>query len=265
MNCPDAQDVIHAYFDGELDLMKTLDFERHLHDCPSCSQAIRNLAAMRSSIRGAGLYRNAPVDLERRIRSDVRKARGETPAYPTRIGWRGMAIAASLAFIAASLAFIAAALWAVLRVPGDAREKSLALEVRSSHVRSLMGSHLVDVESSDQHTVKPWFDGKLDFAPEVRDFKTDSYPLMGGRLDYLTDRPVAALVYRHEKHFINLFIWPAANQADRPETESTENGYAIDHWIRAGMNYWAISDTSAPSLRRFTDLYRDRRAATTMP
>ena len=104
----------------------------------------------------------------------------------------------------------------------------------------------------------------LDFAPDVRDFKADLYPLFGGRLDYLTDRPVAALVYRHEKHFINLFIWPAANQADRPEAESTENGYSIDHWIVAGMNYWAISDTSDASLRGFTSLYRDRRA-TTMP
>jgi anti-sigma factor RsiW len=180
--------------------------------------------------------------------------------------------------MAASVAFIAFALWTLVRTPGVSQEKLLAQEVRASHVRSLMGTHLMDVESSDhlgthlvdvkssdQHTVKPWFDGKLDFAPDVRDFKAESFPLVGGRLDYLADRPVAALVYRHDKHFINLFIWPAPNETDRAETELVEKGYSVIHWIRAGINYWAISDTSDQTLRRFADLYRDQGAAATMP
>lgn len=261
MDCQEARDVIHAYFDGELDLVRTLDFERHIHDCQSCSRAHKGLAAMRTSIRGTGLYYKAPLGLEQRIRADVRKARGEgegrtIPTIP--IVWRWMAMAASLAFIAV-------ALWTLLRTPGVSQEKLLAQEVRASHVRSLMGTHLMDVESTDQHTVKPWFDGKLDFAPDVRDFKADSFPLIGGRLDYLADRPVAALVYRHDKHFINLFIWPAPNETDRGETELVEKGYSIIHWVRAGINYWAISDTSDQTLRRFVDLYRGQRAAATMP
>jgi anti-sigma factor RsiW len=262
MDCQEARDVIHAYFDGELDLVRTLDFERHIHDCQSCSRAHKGLAAMRSSIRGAGLYYKAPLGLEQRIRADVRKARGETGreagGRPVSITWRWMAMAASLAFIAF-------ALWTLVRTPGVSQEKLLAQEVRASHVRSLMGTHLMDVESADQHTVKPWFDGKLDFAPDVRDFKAESFPLIGGRLDYLADRAVAALVYRHEKHFINLFIWPAPNEADRSVTESVEKGYSVIHWIRAGINYWVISDTSDQTLRRFADLYRDKGAAATMP
>jgi anti-sigma factor RsiW len=258
MDCPEAQDVIHAYFDGELDLVKTLEFERHIHDCQNCSRAHKALVATRSSLRGAGLYFKAPLGLEERIRADIRKARGEPERRPVSFTWRWMAMAASVAFIAV-------ALWAMLHAPGVSQEKQWAQEVRSSHVRSLMGTHLVDVESSDQHTVKPWFDGRLDFAPDVRDFKAQSFPLVGGRLDYLADRPVAALVYRHDKHFINLFIWPTPNEADRSETESAEQGYSVIHWIRGGMIYWAISDMSDQTLRRFADLYRDQRATTTMP
>src|SRR5205823_5881016 len=129
------------------------------------------------------------------------------------------------------------------------------------HVRSLMAAHLVDVESSDQHTVKPWFDGKLDFAPEVRDFRAESFPLAGGRLDYLEDRPVAALVYRHDKHYINLFIWPAPNEPDRSQTTRLQQGYQLIHWTRGQMNYWAVSDTSPQTLQRFADLVNDKNRA----
>lgn len=259
MDCLEAQNLMHPYFDSELDLVRSMDLERHILDCPNCAQTHQNLAAIRSSIRSTGLYHHAPLDLEQRIRSEVRKARGEPGDRPIPNHWRGLAIAASLALIAFTL-------WSILRGPGASSEKLLAQEVRSSHVRSLMGTHLLDVESTDQHTVKPWFDGKLDFAPDVRDFKANSFPLIGGRLEYLANRPVAALVYRHEKHYINLFIWPAANEADRPEMELVENGYSILHWVQAGVNYWAVSDTSDQTLRRFANLYRDRsKPATTSP
>ena len=119
-----------------------------------------------------------------------------------------------------------------------------------------MAEHLWDVKSTDQYTVKPWFDGKLDFAPEVRDLSSESFALEGGRLDYLASRPVAALVYRYQKHYINLFIWPAAGQADQGEVFTSHQGYALVHWIRAGMNYWAVSDTSGENLRRFSSFLR---------
>ena len=128
-----------------------------------------------------------------------------------------------------------------------------------------MAEHLWDVKSTDQHTVKPWFDGKLDFAPDVGDFRNESFPLEGGRLDYLAGRPVAALVYRHDKHHINLFIWPAPGQSERAEVATDQQGYAVLHWVRGAMNYWAISDTSPQILHRFADLVREDRATATKP
>jgi anti-sigma factor RsiW len=252
VECHEAQDVIHAYFDGELDLVRTLDFERHIQECQACSQGHESLAKTRRSIHSAGLYFKAPPGLEQRIALDIRKAGGQAPALPISIARRWMAVAASLALVAITT-------WAIVTRPGASAENLLALEVRSSHVRSMMGTHLLDVQSADQHTVKPWFDGRLDFAPQVRDFKADSFPLLGGRLDYLAERPVAALVYGHEKHLINLFIWPAKNKADGPVLESVDKGYSMVHWTREGMNYWAISDMSNQVLRHFADLCRDQK------
>ena len=249
---------MHAHIDGELDLVKTLDFERHILDCRNCSRARDGLLAMRASIRDGGLYFNAPLELAHKIRADARKSRTE-PNRPTlSIGGRWMGIAASLALVAF-------ALWALMRGANGSQENRLAIEIRSSHVRSLMGNHLLDVQSSDQHTVKPWFDGKLDFAPLVRDFKAESFPLAGGRLDYLGGRPVAALVYQHEKHFINLFTWPAQNETDQPHGSMARQGYVLMHWTHAGMHYWAISDTSAETLNRFFNLFVNEAAPATRP
>jgi anti-sigma factor RsiW len=258
VDCREAQDLMNAYADHELDLVRTLDIERHINECQVCARAHQNLAALRSSLANSSFYFKAPLGLEQRIRADLRKAqpRPARRSFP-RI-WIPLAAAASLAVVAL-------ALWAVLRVPGASEERLLAQAVVSGHVRSLMAAHLVDVESSDQHTVKPWFDGKLDFAPDVRDFKAESFALTGGRLDYLADRPVAALVYRHDKHFINLFIWPAAGQADRGDTLTTQQGYVLIHWVQSGMNYWAVSDASEATMRRFTSLVHDRGSPTTKP
>jgi anti-sigma factor RsiW len=129
----------------------------------------------------------------------------------------------------------------------------LVQEVQTAHVRSLITSHLTDVNSSDQHTVKPWFSGKLDFSPPVTDLASQGYPLQGGRLDYLNNRSVAALVYQRNKHLINLFIWPSTDGNQAPRI-STYNGYHLMHWSQSGMNYWAVSDLSLSELQSFVQL-----------
>ena len=136
-----------------------------------------------------------------------------------------------------------------LQRPGN--DQFLATQLIASHVRSLMANHLTDVASSDQHTVKPWLDAKLDFAPAVVDLSSEGFPLIGGRLDYLDNRPVAALIYQRRKHFINLFVWPAAPDATRTPKTITRQGYQLVHWVDSDFNYWAVSDVNEKDLEAF--------------
>jgi len=131
---------------------------------------------------------------------------------------------------------------------------SIEREVVSSHIRSLMANHLTDVASTDQHTVKPWFNGKLDFSPPVSDLATSGYPLIGGRLDYLRGRPVAALVYQRRKHLINVFAWPDEGVADAETPPRTQQGYHIIHETHGGMAYWIVSDLNSDELSSFGKL-----------
>lgn len=248
MNCTETQRLLHAYIDAELDMMDTLEVEQHLQKCPTCLATYNNYQALRTAVKAGSLYFQAPEKLRKHVRSSIPKANKATWIAQA-VSWRGLSVAAALLFV---MLFTA---WGVTRFwPTYIAGISLPQDVLAAHVRSLMASHLVDVPSSDQHTVKPWFDGKLDFSPSVVDLAAQGFPLVGGRLDYLDNRPVAAVVYRHQKHIINLFIWPASQDEGSETNTTTLQGYHLIHWTESGMTYWAISDLNLDELQKFVQL-----------
>lgn len=253
MNCPQIRALLQAHHDGELDAANTILVDQHLADCPQCFAATRNLSGLRGLLRNEELRHRASPELRRNLRAVLANAASaeqepsRTPAHST---WWRIGLGAAAAVLLGGLAL----LWGPAR--GDDR---LLAEVTSSHVRSLMVAHLTDVPSSDQHTVKPWFDGKLDYAPPVRDLHDAGFPLVGGRLDYLSGRPVAALVYARQKHFINLFVWPVERAGSESKLRALEkNGYHVVCWSNGTMNFWAVSDLNEKELMDFGQLVAAR-------
>lgn len=247
MNC--SRDLIEAYMDEELDPGLRAAVEEHLSSCPVCSETQSRFRQQQASIKSTAPYYTAPDQLQQSVREALRRAAANEAAAMVRsTPWRWLAIAASI--------LLAISVWWNVRRPQSrtAENDLVAQNILSDHIRSLIGTHLLDVPSSDRHTVKPWFNGKLDFSPEVKDFASQGFPLAGGRLDYLTDRAVAALVYRRRQHVINLFTWPADSS---PVTEShfSRNGYNVVHWTHGAMACWAASDISMVELQQFKDLY----------
>lgn len=252
MKCHEVRNLIDGYIDDELDLVSNLDIEQHVQSCPQCGRLYRNRQALQALVHTSALSHKAPAHLHKRIRASLHQP--ERRAFP----WRKTSFA--LMATAAVLLIALVTTWIILKnVAAPAVDESVAQAVLDSHIRSLMVNHLVDVRSTDQHTVKPWFDGKLDFSPVVIDLAPQGYPLIGGRLDYLDNRPVAALVYQHETHVINLFTWPAASAtADSPVTTVTRQGYHMMTWTQAGMVYWAVSDIEESKLQTFVQLLRQQ-------
>jgi anti-sigma factor RsiW len=192
-------------------------------------------------------YYKAPDHLRTRIRAHVAEQARERDRPPALWRWLGFG---------ATCAAVAVLSWnaALMGGPSGADDR-LAGEVMSAHVRSLLGdTHLNDVASTDQHTVKPWFQGRIDFAPEVTDLASAGFALDGGRLDYINGRPVAAVTYRHRLHVINLFEWPAASVADSRPALLARNGYSMVRWTHGGMQYWAVSDSAGNDLLQFAHL-----------
>lgn len=233
--------LAQADFDGELDAAQAAEMEVHRATCPVCQAAYAELAQTRAALRGGGLYHRAPESLRRTLAAKAAPARSRRVAW-----WRWPVVNLGLgAAVAAALAFFVLA-------PG---QPGLIDQLVDDHLRSLQQGHLEDVVSTDQHTVKPWFDGKIDFAPPVKDLADQGFPLTGGRLDYLGGKPVAALVYLHGKHPINLFIRPQASSIDK--TVSAErNGYNIIHWDADGMTIWVVSDLEKSQLEDFVRRWR---------
>ena len=244
MNCPQIRKLIHPHHDGELDAANTLLVDEHLADCPSCFEVSRRLSALRGALQNQELRFTAPAGLRGNIVAAIRRsAESERQAAPRRPwyqygGWAAVAVV----LVASVLA---------LRFSAARRDDPVVAEVVSSHVRSLMAAHLMDVASTDQHTVKPWFDGKLEFAPPVKDFRDAGFPLLGGRLDFIDGHAAAALVYGRHKHFLNLFIWPAASPEPTAPQTTQRHGYNVIEWSDGSMTYAVVSDLNQAELREF--------------
>jgi anti-sigma factor RsiW len=245
MNCAEIRLLLHAHADGELDAANSLELERHLKTCAACAAGHKSLQSLRAALRKGDLTYHAPESLEKDVRHFVRDlSDGKRTRETSNPQW----LWKFLAFGATAFALLAL----FLRPAGISGRDELLNEAVASHVRSLQAEHLTDVASSDQHAVKPWFDSKLDFAPDMKDFAAQGFPLVGGRLDYLDGRAVAALVCRHNKHFMNVFVWPAAD-AMKPATEM-RRGYAIINCATNGLHYCLISDMNPTDLGELAGL-----------
>jgi anti-sigma factor RsiW len=257
VSCKLTQRFVPGYLDGELDLSRTIEMETHLRVCAECAQELERLQALRAALQRGSLAYAAPAALRERIQSSLRASSG-TDVQESKIKWPSLNFwQLAGAFVLLALISISGWQWtARLRAPSS--DQQIAAEVFSSHVRSLEGNHLMDVVSTDQHTVKPWFDGKLDFSPPVEDLASDGFPLVGGRLDYLEGRQVAALVYQRRKHFINVFVWPSAAGSSSTQTIEPRQGYNMIRWSRSGFQFWAVSDVSAQDLAEFVRLLETR-------
>jgi anti-sigma factor RsiW len=282
--CDDNARLLHGYLDGELDLVRSLEIEEHLKTCPDCAQELWNQQTLRKAFRSSSLYDRAPAGLADRIRASIASetagdadAAGHAPTPASASGPAENASAATKApvvsmasksvssnrpgwswlAVAAAILMVFAMSWRI--GPGlgrGANSDLLAQEIVSSHIRSLQPDHLYDVKSTDQHTVKPWFNGKLDFSPPVRDLAEDGYPLVGGRLDYVDHRAVAALVYQRRQHLINVFIWPEAKGTEEALQTKSVQGYNMIPWEGGGMYQCAVSDLNKGELEQFTELLR---------
>ncbi|WP_266169577.1 anti-sigma factor family protein [Dyella subtropica] len=245
MTCDDAKLLLHAYLDDELDAAQSASMDRHLQECTACAASYGDHTRLRKALAQPELYRRTPDALrERWVRNppDV----PATVAYKPRRAPLALAMAAGFA---GALLLTSPAWIATLR-PHGPDQTLLAGEAISGHLRSLQPQHLMDVISTDQHTVKPWFEGKLDFAPRVKDLASEGFPLAGGRLDAIGGHTVAALVYKRRLHVVNLYQWPA-DTAEAPQAVSQQHGYTVIGWTTGGMRYLAVSDVNEGELRQF--------------
>jgi mycothiol system anti-sigma-R factor len=254
--CEQSKDILHGYLDNELDAARAAEFERHLESCRECTGALENAEALRAGLRRAALYEPAPANLRSKIAAELGSASAVAPtaiplkAQKSASPWRWLAVAATVLVIAGA-GWLASRSFSASSGAADLA----AADLIDAHVRSLQPGHLMDVVSTDQHTVKPWFDGKVDFIPPVNDFSDEGFPLAGGRLDAFRGRTVAALIYSRHKHVINLFVWPEqAAEKNALQPRGSRQGYNWIEWRHGDMEFCAVSDLNAQELADFEQL-----------
>jgi anti-sigma factor RsiW len=250
MTCDEAEILLHALIDGELDAGHAREVEDHIAGCPHCTAQLQAYREMSKAIADADLRYAAPPGLRRRIEASLPQAVVSLPQTRTpnrRSVLRGFAFGSAVSAIAATGLFAI-----VLR---DDDQQRILSEVVSAHLRSLQAGHLTDVVSTDQHTVKPWFNGRLDVSPPVIDLTAQGFTLIGGRLDYVDARAIGAIVYRRRAHVINLFVAQTPNAERHPAKTETIQGFNIRRWSDRGLNFWAVSDLAADELAEFGEKF----------
>jgi anti-sigma factor RsiW len=248
MTPENARVLLHAYVDGELDAASTIELESQLRESPALQQEFERLSALQSLVRNRASRFDAPSHLARRVFAALPEAPPARTLKTVPSWWRPLAMGATMAAVALLL-------WSVVptfnRLDPDTGTRE---EVLAAHVRSLMADHLTDLTSTERHTVKPWLSSRLDFAPPVEDLASEGFTLIGGRLDYLGGRPVAALVYRYRQHIINVFVWPSSNNQQVSVQTWALRGYNIARFDSRGMSFWAVSDLNPEDLQKLASL-----------
>ena len=258
MQCQESKKLLDAYVDNEVELAQSMALEEHLAQCTDCTTGVESRRALKDAIQDSNLRYVAPPELIKSVRKSLRMPAQETAA--PRWQWFKAAFA-GFAVATALCAVIAAVI--IYQFRGPSHGDQLAALMIEDHVRSMQvgtghqdgTSHLVDIVSSNQHVVKPWFNGKIDYSPKVTDFADKGFPLIGGRLDYLNNRNVAALVYKRYQHVINVFVYPA--QENSAQNVYQKNGYNVISWGRDGMEYYLVSDLNLAELQQFAGMLKE--------
>jgi len=247
MDCEQIQTNIESYLDGELTLSDRREFECHVSECKDCSHKLESLRSIQKMIRNTG-YSDTPSTLKQNIQNQLRNYTGEEANNAAWLRWLGFgggafATGSFVTWMVMSFLFVAP-----LPI-------TLTDEIISSHVHSLMVDHMTDVKSSDQHTVKPWFNGRVDYAPPVKNIEKSGFELLGGRLDYIQGKATAAIVHKRRAHIINTFISKNNDRDINTEPELIQRqGYNIFFWKNNALDYWVISDLNKKELSEFTFL-----------
>ncbi|HTE46824.1 MAG TPA: anti-sigma factor [Gemmatimonadaceae bacterium] len=246
MRCSDCRDVLNAYVDDEMMPSEMQEIREHLATCADCEREHRLLAETSLLLRDKLVRHSAPDVLKARIRNALAQPNAFDPpreVKPQRTWMRLAAASVLVAIVSSAVTFAAAR--------QGTPSRSIADDVLASHIRSLMPGHLTDVASTNQHNVKPWFNGRIGLSPPVPSLDSAAFRLIGGRLDYIDGRSVAAVVYARRDHMINVYAWPTTSRTEETRSETTDRGYHLVHWRNDGIEYWAVSDLNRPELDQF--------------